>query len=155
MQSIRLPLVALAATAALAGCGSSSSSSSSSGAASTPTATPASTATTQAPTGGTPSHAAGGTSLKLAADPSGQLAFDSKALSAKAGPVTITFTNAAPLAHNLTLVSGAGGKTIAATPTFAGGSKTLSLSLKPGTYTFECTVPGHAQAGMVGTLTVR
>jgi uncharacterized cupredoxin-like copper-binding protein len=35
-----------------------------------------------------------------------------------------------------------------------GGTKTLSVSLKPGTYTFECTVPGHAAAGMKGTLTV-
>ena len=31
---------------------------------------------------------------------------------------------------------------------------TVSTDLKPGTYTFLCTVDGHADAGMKGTLTV-
>ena len=43
---------------------------------------------------------------------------------------------------------------LGATPVFAGGSKTLTLTLKPGKYTFYCTVPGHRQAGMEGTLNV-
>jgi uncharacterized cupredoxin-like copper-binding protein len=43
---------------------------------------------------------------------------------------------------------------LGATPTFSGGSRTLTLNLKPGTYTFYCTVPGHRAAGMEGTLTV-
>ena len=44
---------------------------------------------------------------------------------------------------------------VGATPTFQGGSKTLSVSLKPGTYKFYCSVPGHRTAGMEGTLTVQ
>ena len=34
------------------------------------------------------------------------------------------------------------------------GVKLLTVTLTAGTYTFECTVPGHAEAGMKGTLTV-
>jgi uncharacterized cupredoxin-like copper-binding protein len=36
-----------------------------------------------------------------------------------------------------------------------GGTSTVSSALKPGKYTFYCSVPGHRQAGMVGTLTVK
>jgi plastocyanin len=90
--------------------------------------------------------------LKLAADPSGTLSYDTKQLSAKAGKVTLTLTNAAPLAHNVTVARGS--TVLGATPTFQGGSKTITLNLKPGTYTFFCSVPGHRQAGMEGTLTV-
>ena len=142
-------LVSTAVLAAvLAGCGGSGSSSTGTPSTSAPATPPA---TTPAPAGG--ASAPGATSLAIAADPSGQLAFDKKSLSAKAGQVTIAFTNSSPTAHNFTLESG--GRQVSATPTFSGGSKTLSISLKPGTYTFLCTVPGHAQAGMMGSLTVR
>jgi plastocyanin len=90
--------------------------------------------------------------LSLAANPGGVLSYNSKRLSAKAGTVTIAFTNAAPLEHNLTIAEGS--KVLGATPTFVSGSRTLRLTLKPGTYTFYCTVPGHRQAGMEGTLNV-
>ena len=46
------------------------------------------------------------------------------------------------------------GSNLGATPTFQGGSKTLTVTLKAGTYKFYCSVPGHRQAGMLGTLTV-
>ena len=148
-----ISLLALAASLlALAGCGSSSNNSSSSSA-STPAATPTTTPTTSS----TPAPAAGGESggtLSLAADPEGQLKFDTTSLSAKAGKVSIDFTNKAPLAHNLTIESSSGA-TAGATPTFEGGSKTLAVNLKPGTYKFFCSVPGHRQAGMEGTLTVK
>ena len=90
--------------------------------------------------------------LALAASTSGQLAFDAKQLSAKAGSVTVTFTNASPIEHDVTIAEGA--KVLGATPIFVGGSRKLSLRLKPGTYTFYCSVPGHRQAGMEGTLHV-
>jgi uncharacterized cupredoxin-like copper-binding protein len=47
------------------------------------------------------------------------------------------------------------GQTVGATPTFEGGSKTVTVNVKPGTYKFFCSVPGHRQAGMEGTLTVK
>jgi len=90
--------------------------------------------------------------LAMAASTSGQLAYDAKQLSAKAGSVTITFTNGSPLEHDVTIAEGA--KVLGATPIFVGGNRKLTLALKPGTYTFYCSVPGHRQAGMEGTLHV-
>lgn len=92
------------------------------------------------------------TALPLAADPGGQLKYDATSLKAKAGKVTIDFTNRSAIGHNVTLE--AAGHTIAATPTITGSTAPLSAALKPGTYTFYCSVPGHRQAGMQGTLTV-
>ena len=68
--------------------------------------------------------------------------------------MSINFTNMASLAHNVTVASSSGA-VVGATETFSGGSKTLALNLKPGTYKFYCTVPGHRMAGMEGTLTVQ
>jgi uncharacterized cupredoxin-like copper-binding protein len=78
--------------------------------------------------------------------------YNTMKLTAKAGKDTFVFTNKSPVPHNFTIMKGS--KVIGATPTFAGGVKDLTVTLAAGTYTFECTVPGHAQAGMKGTLTV-
>jgi plastocyanin len=90
--------------------------------------------------------------LKLAAD-SAEIAFDTTSLDAKAGKVTIDFDNPAPLEHNVAIEEG--GSVLAESETIAEGKTSVSAELKPGTYTFLCTVPGHAEAGMEGTLTVR
>jgi plastocyanin len=92
--------------------------------------------------------------LSVEANPEGQLKFNTTALTAKAGKVSIDFSNMASLAHNLTVAT-ASGAVVGATPTFQGGAKTLALNLKPGTYKFYCSVPGHRMAGMEGTLTVK
>jgi plastocyanin len=154
--------IALAVGAlALAGCGSSSSTTSSSSSTPTSAATTARSATTSSTptTSGTAAGAAGGgasasQSLTLAANPEGQLSFDKTSLAAKAGNVAIAFTNMAPLSHNVT-IENSSGQTVAATPSFQGGSKTLKLTLKAGTYKFFCSIPGHRAAGMEGTLTVQ
>ena len=135
----------------VAACGGSSGSSSSSGGATSSAAagTGTSAATSSA-------AAAGGASgnLAIAANPSGQLAYDKKTLSAKAGKVTITMTNMSPVGHNITIQQGTSGSVLGATPTFNGGTKSVTVNLTAGTYTFFCSVPGHRAAGMVGTLTV-
>lgn len=95
----------------------------------------------------------GASSLKEEADPEGQLRFTARNLAAKAGTVTISFGNASPLMHNMTIASGAA--VLGATPTFQGGAKTLTLKLAPGIYTFYCSVPGHRAAGMEGKLDVQ
>jgi plastocyanin len=141
---------------ALAGCGSSSSSTSSS--ASTPAAPAETPTTSSSATSSTPAPATGsasaGQTLSLAANPEGELKYNTTSLTAKAGKVSIDFTNTSSLGHNVTVESSSGAQ-IGATPTFQGGSKTLSLNLKPGTYKFFCSVPGHRMAGMEGTLTVQ
>jgi plastocyanin len=93
------------------------------------------------------------TTLALAADPSGQLAFDKKALSAKSGKVTIALTNASPTAHNIAIEKD--GKKLGASSTITKSKTNLTLSLPPGEYTFFCAVDAHRQAGMQGKLTVQ
>jgi len=118
-------------------------------------------ATSPAPSAGAPpagsaapgAPAGQGSTVKLAANPSGQLSYNTKTLSARAGTVTISFTNSSPLEHNVT-IAGKSGANLGATPTFVGGTKALILKLSPGTYTFFCSVPGHRFAGMEGKLTV-
>jgi plastocyanin len=122
-----------------------------SGAASQPASTPAAPAAA-APAAATPGGSGAATSLKLAANPTGLLAFDTKQLSGKAGAVEITLTNSSPIEHDVAVALGS--SVLGTTPTFTGGSKKLTLNLKPGTYTFYCTVPGHRQGGMEGTLKV-
>ena len=146
LRRATLPLLALVGLA-VAGCGSSSSTSSS---ASTPASSAPAAAATAPAGGGT----TGGETLHVAANPEGQLKYDKTSLTAKAGTVSISFTNTASLAHNLSIES-ASGSVVGATPIFEGGTKTISVSLKPGTYKFFCSVPGHRQAGMEGTLTVQ
>jgi plastocyanin len=93
-----------------------------------------------------------GGKLTIPADPSGALAFLFGKATATAGPVTVTMPNASPIQHNIAImgpVKGAGpivGK---------GATSSFTATLKPGTYTFLCEVPGHAAAGMKGTLTVK
>jgi plastocyanin len=113
--------------------------------------TTANTAPTQ--TGAAPAQTAAAGALKIAADPSGGLKFDVSSLSAKAGKVAIDFTNKAPLPHNVQ-IEGPGGKKLGGTSTISGSSTKATVNLKPGTYTFYCSVDAHRQAGMQGKLTV-
>jgi plastocyanin len=119
-----------------------------------PAPTPLATGTSPAAAAPAPAASAPAGTVALAANANGQLMFDATTLSvkAKAGKVTIAFTNASPVPHNVAVALA--GKVLGSTPTFMGGTKNLVLSLKPGSYTYYCTVPGHQQAGMQGTLTV-
>jgi plastocyanin len=141
-----LSLVAVAVALGVAACGGSSSSSTTSS-----SAAPASSSSSS--TSSSASGGGGASTISDSADPSGQLKFTNSTLTAKAGKATIDFTNSSQVPHNMTIVDSSG-KQVGATPTFAGGTKSFSADLKPGKYTFYCSVPGHRQAGMQGTLTV-
>jgi plastocyanin len=107
---------------------------------------PAAEETTEDTTGG-----GGGTTLELAADPGGALAFDQTELTAPAGEVTIHLTNDAQIPHNVE-VEGNGVEEVS--DTITGSDTSLTLTLEPGEYVFYCAVPGHREGGMEGTLTV-
>src|SRR4051794_30717949 len=96
-----------------------------------------------------------GRSLKLAADPSGQIKYDTDKLAAKAGEVSIDFTNAAPTPHDVTVRKAGGGKELGKTPQITSSKAKLTLKLAKGDYEYFCSVPGHEQAGMKGTLKVQ
>lgn len=75
--------------------------------------------------------------------------FEPSTLSAESGDVRVSFHNAGVMEHDFTIKGTT--LTIAAT---AGQTATGSASLDPGTYTYLCSIPGHDNAGMTGTLTV-
>ena len=115
------------------------------------TAAAAAPATTTATAGG---GGGGGSTVDISTPSGGQLAFDQKDVSAKAGSVTIDFNNTQPLQHDVK-VEDSSGQELGGTDLVSSGMATATVNLQPGTYTFFCSVPGHRQAGMEGTLTVK
>jgi plastocyanin len=107
-------------------------------------------AATQVASGATPKRPAAGT-VRLSAAKN-KLAFNTKTLHAKHGKVTLRMANPSSFPHAIA-VEGHGvdkdGKKVG-----HGGTSTVSVTLKKGTYTFYCPVPGHRAAGMVGKLVV-
>ncbi len=98
--------------------------------------------------------------LEIPASPTGQLAYATTKAAATAGPVTITRANMSGVSHNIAVEPGTGGATQTGTPIGASsfiskGTTSVTVNLKPGTYTFFCQAPGHRAAGMYGTLTVK
>jgi plastocyanin len=96
-----------------------------------------------------PIAAKGGT---LTIDAIDGTAFQSTKATAPAGQLTVKMPNKSSLGHDIVLqgVAGADGKVVP-----QGGVSTFSVNLKPGKYTYFCSVPGHEAAGMKGTLTVK
>ena len=90
--------------------------------------------------------------LSLEADAGGELAFDTDALDASAGEVTITLDNPAALEHDVAIERD--GEEIAKSDLVTEGTTEVTTELEPGEYVFYCSVPGHREGGMEGTLTV-
>ncbi len=111
-----------------------------------------------AQTGGSPS--ASPTPLASAAASTGEpigtitvnafdLGFDPKTVDVpEPGAYSVMFDNTGALAHDLTFADGT--KLTAE----AGQMATGTVTIPAGGTTFQCTVPGHADAGMTGTVTV-
>jgi uncharacterized cupredoxin-like copper-binding protein len=91
--------------------------------------------------------------LDIPVNKAGGLLFQFADAQATAGKVTIESKNDEPIGHNIA-VEGTGvnqkGPVVQ-----GGGTSKIQVDLKPGSYTFYCSVPGHRQAGMEGKLTVK
>jgi plastocyanin len=96
--------------------------------------------------------AAKGGTLEIDAAPAG-LAYVAAAATAPAGKLAIKSKNPQATPHDIAIQgNGASGKGPEVT---SGGVSQFAVDLKPGQYTFYCTVPGHREGGMVGKLTVK
>lgn len=101
---------------------------------------------------GEPVAAADG-KLLLPADPNGQLAYITKEASAAAGALEVISENESAVPHDIALEGNgvdAKGEVVQ-----DGGTSSFTVDLGAGTYTFYCTVSGHREGGMEGTLTVK
>jgi plastocyanin len=75
--------------------------------------------------------------------------FDVKTITTTAGTLTVTLVNKGAIQHTFTVE-----KTSLDLVAGGGSSKTGSVQLQKGSYTFKCTVSGHEAAGMKGTIEV-
>jgi len=91
-------------------------------------------------------------SFAVAADPS-QLAYTETEISVPAGSVTVDFENPSSTPHDV-VVEDADGNELMRTEEISESAVTATAELDAGTYTFYCSVAGHREAGMEGTLTV-
>jgi uncharacterized cupredoxin-like copper-binding protein len=94
-----------------------------------------------------------GGKLAIPADPSGGLAYQFGSAEAPAGALEIDSENKSSVDHNIAIEGN--GVSEEGPVVKDGGVSKVSADLKPGEYTFFCSVPGHRQGGMEGKLTVK
>jgi uncharacterized cupredoxin-like copper-binding protein len=152
MKKALLVVLALAlASLALAACGGSDDSSSS--AETQPESTESGGATTEG--GGAEGGSAGSASvIDIEAAEGSELAYTTTEADATAGKVTVNFTNPQAIPHDVDIEDSAG-EDVGETDLVSEDSASVKVDLKPGTYTFFCSVPGHREAGMEGTINVK
>jgi len=140
MLKTRIPaflVLALGAILLAAGCGGGSSSSSS------------------APAATTAMSSSGGAAQTVEIDVAQTgLAYTTTSATAKAGTVTLKSMNPQSIEHDISIESSDGSINQKGNLVANGDVSEVTVDLKPGTYTFYCSVPGHKEAGMSGTLTV-
>jgi uncharacterized cupredoxin-like copper-binding protein len=93
-----------------------------------------------------------GASTETIAIEAGNFYFKPDAISAKAGIATIKLTAKNGI-HDFVFDGAYPGFQLEADG--GGGSQSKKIDLKPGKYTFYCSITGHRAAGMEGTLTVK
>lgn len=107
----------------------------------------------QAAGGGEPAVARDGV-IEIDADPNGQLAYVTDEARAEPGRLTVRMANESMVQHDIALEGN--GVSAKGEVVGQGGVSELTVDdLQPGEYTYYCTVQGHREGGMEGTLTVR
>ena len=108
------------------------------------------------PSGASPVTTASGPTetLKVSSPADGSLSFSPATLDAKAGNVELDYDNPSPVPHSIAIGTSID-DIIEQSQVGANDTFEVTAELKPGTYVYYCTVPGHAQAGMQGKLTVK
>jgi plastocyanin len=107
-----------------------------------------------APGGPAPPPPGGGAeTLDVTSPDDGSLVFDPDAFEAKPGKITLAYDNPSPVPHSIALED-AEGNALEESDEVTSDSVEISAELAVGEYVFYCTVPGHRESGMEGTLTV-
>jgi plastocyanin len=105
--------------------------------------------TTKVAGAGKPIAAKGGV-LDIPTAAGGQLAYVTKRATAPAGKLTVESKNQGSVPHDIVIDGEGNGAEVP-----EGGVSKFTATFAPGRYTFYCSVPGHRQAGMDGTLVVK
>jgi uncharacterized cupredoxin-like copper-binding protein len=83
-----------------------------------------------------------------------EFAFEPKELTVRPGEITFVVRNVGAIEHNFVIQDGAR-RTIGEIAVIPPGTaEEVRVILRVGTYQMVCTLPGHKDAGMVGTLKV-
>jgi plastocyanin len=91
--------------------------------------------------------------LEMPADPNGGLFFEFADATAPAGQLKLESVNDASIDHNIALEGN--GVNEEGPVVKDGGTSEITVDVEPGEYTFYCSVEGHREGGMEGTLTVK
>jgi len=84
--------------------------------------------------------------------------FDPASPSLPAGKAVFFLVNSGSSGHDLVITRDKAGSEVVAKSSLVAGGETAVFTvdnLAPGTYFLRCDLPGHADSGMVGTLTIK
>ena len=84
--------------------------------------------------------------------------FDPRSISVSGGKVVFYLVNSGSTSHDFVITKDAAGKEVVGKSSLvaAGDTSTFTVdNIASGSYFFRCDVPGHADSGMTGTLSVK